>query len=164
MDAVYLTNTSTHVADLVSENIPAELRRRRQWVVWKLEGREDDLTKVPYTPNTGRKAKSNDLMSWGTFEEAVEALHKGRYSGLGFVFCSGDPYTGIDLDNVRDLETGALERWAAEIVEAAAAYAEISPSGRGIHLIVRGRVPARKGKGLEIYSQDRFFTVTGRSL
>jgi len=164
MDALYLTNTSPHVADLVPETIPEELRRRRQWVVWKLEGREGNLTKVPYTPRTGRKAKSNDLMTWGPFEEAVEALHEGGYLGLGFFFCSGDPYTGIDLDNVRDPETGALERWAAEIVEAAAAYAEISPSARGIHLIVRGRVQARKAKGLEVYSQDRFFTVTGRTL
>ena len=27
--------------------LPEELRQRRQWVVWKLEERDDKLTKVP---------------------------------------------------------------------------------------------------------------------
>ena len=43
---------------------------------------------------------------------------------------------------------------------------EVSPSGTGIHVIVPGVVrggAVRRG-GIEMYSQTRFFTVTGRVL
>lgn len=164
-------NTTTGtlgVAEVVPENIPAELGERTQWVNWCLEERSGELTKIPYTPGTLKRAKSNDLMTWGPFEEAVDALEAKpvRYSGIGFVFCSGDPYTGIDLDHVRNPETGEIEEWGALILGAFEdAYKEISPSGRGVHIITRGKVKEpRKIPGLEIYSTERFFTVTGRAL
>jgi putative DNA primase/helicase len=153
---------------LVLENIPRELKERPQWVNWRLEERDGDITKIPYTSGTLRRARSNDLLSWGPFEEAVEALEAkpGRYSGIGFVFCSGDPYTGIDLDDVRNPETGDLVEWAMVIIDTFEdAYKEVSPSGRGVHIITRGKVKEpRKIPGLEIYSMERFFTVTGRVL
>src|SRR5215203_3258762 len=85
------------------ENIPEELRQRTQWVVWKLEKRigDDKPTKVPYIAGRVGRASSTDLMTWRTFEEAVQALEAspGRYNGVGFMFCSADPFVGIDLDN-----------------------------------------------------------------
>lgn len=144
------------------DDIPAELKARPQWVVWRLEVRAGEPTKVPYTPGTGRRASATDLMTWGTFEEALEVLE--RYDGVGFVFCSGDPYTGIDLDKVRNPETGELEEWAQEIVDAVAAYAEVSVSGRGVHIIVKGELPNSKRGSVECYSQKRFFCMTGRLL
>jgi putative DNA primase/helicase len=144
------------------DNIPEELRRRSQWVVWKLERRRGELTKIPYDPITGKRAKSNDLMTWRPFRDALEALDDGDYHGIGFVFCSGDPYTGIDLDDVRDPESGAIEAWALEIVEMVCAYAEISPSGRGLHIVVRGELPNSRRGNVEVYSTRRFFTMTGR--
>jgi putative DNA primase/helicase len=144
------------------ENIPEELRRRRQWVAWNLERRGGELTKVPYDPITGKRARSNDLMTWRPFKDALEALERGDYCGIGFVFCSGDSYTGIDLDDVRDPESGAIEEWALEIIEMVSAYAEISPSGRGLHIIVRGELPNSRRGNIEVYSTRRFFTMTGR--
>ncbi len=144
------------------DNIPEELRRRPQWVVWKLEERDGDLTKVPYIAGGVGKAKSTDLTTWRTFEEAVQALETGRYNGVGFVFCSGDPFAGIDLDKCRNPETGGLEEWAAEIVEAFDGYAEASPSGTGVHIVVRGKAPNKKRGRVEAYSSERFFTMTGR--
>jgi putative DNA primase/helicase len=146
------------------ENVPEELRRRRQWVVWKLERRGNDLTKVPYIAGGVGNASSTDSETWRTFEEALEALSSGRYNGVGFMFSSGDPYAGVDLDNCRDPETGDLEEWAQEIVEALDSYAEASPSGKGVHIIVRGKAPNKKRGKVEAYSSERFFTVTGRAL
>lgn len=145
-------------------NIPQELRRRRQWVVWKRERRGNDLTKVPYIAGGVGKASSTDSETWGTFEEALEALGSGRYDGVGFVFSSGDPYSGIDLDGCRNPETGALEEWAQEIVEAFDSYTEASPSGTGVHIIVRGKAPNKKRGRVEAYSEARFFTMTGEVL
>ncbi len=76
-----------------TRNIPEELKVRPQWVVWQAVGEKPD--KVPYSARTGRKASSTDLMTWSTFEEALEAYEHDEYAGLGFVFCSGDPYTVI---------------------------------------------------------------------
>ena len=152
-----------HTTELLG-NIPEELRRRPQWIVWKLEERDGEPTKVPYIAGGVGRAKSTDMLTWRSFEEAVQALESGRYDGVGFVFCSGDPFAGIDLDKCRDPETGELEEWAAEIVEAFDGYAEVSPSGTGVHIIVRGKAPNKKRGCVEAYSSERYFTMTGRVL
>ncbi len=148
----------------ILDNIPEELRRRRQWVVWRLEERDGKPTKIPYIAGGVGRASSTDLMTWRTFEEAVQTLKTGRYDGVGFVFSSGDPFAGVDLDGCRHPETGELEEWATEIVEAFGGYAEASPSGTGVHIIVRGKAPNKKRGRVEVYSSERFFTMTGRAL
>jgi putative DNA primase/helicase len=140
------------------ESIPEELKIRPQWVVWKAVGDKPD--KVPYSARTGRKASSTDLLTWSTFQEALEAYENGDYAGLGFVFSSADPYTGIDLDNCVD-ENGEIAGWALEIVRYFDSYTELSATGTGLHVIVRGNVPNRRKGEVEVYSSKRFFTVTG---
>jgi primase-polymerase (primpol)-like protein len=101
------------------------------------------------------------MMTWRPFDEAVAALRTGRYDGLGFVLSSGDPYAGIDLDNCRNPKTGELEEWAAEIIRGLGGYAEVSPSGKGVHVIVRGKAPNKRRGRVEAYSSERYFTITG---
>ncbi len=151
------------------DNIPEELRRRPQWVVWKYEERDGKTTKVPYIAGGVGRASSTDLMTWRTFEEAVKAVQAspGRYGGVGFVFCSADPFVGVDLDDCRNSETGELEEWAARVIEdfKDVVLIEVSPSGDGIHLITRG--VCKDGvntKAMEVYGQDRYFTVTGATV
>ena len=144
--------------------LPEELRQRHQWVVWKLEERDGKPTKVPYIAGGSGKASSTDSLTWRSFEEAVQALETGRYNGIGFVFSSGDPFAGVDLDDCRDPETGELEEWAAKIVEAFGSYAEVSQSGTGVHIIVKGKAPNKKRGKVEAYSSERYFTMTGRVL
>jgi putative DNA primase/helicase len=140
------------------ESIPEELRARPQWVVWKAVGDKPD--KVPYSARTGRRASSTDLLTWATFQEALEAYENGDYAGLGFVFSSADPYTGIDLDDCVD-EDGEIALWALEIVRYFDSYTELSATGTGLHIIVRGNVSNRRKDEVEVYSSKRFFTVTG---
>jgi putative DNA primase/helicase len=140
------------------ESIPDELRARPQWVVWKAVGDKPD--KVPYSARTGHRASSTDLLTWSTFQEALEAYENGKYAGVGFVFSSADPYTGIDLDDCVD-EDGEIALWAMEIVRYFDSYTELSATGSGLHIIVRGDVPNRRNGDVEVYSSKRFFTVTG---
>jgi len=100
-----------------TENIPDRLVERRQWVCWCLEERKGELAKVPYTPGTTARASSTDLMTWRTFEEALEAYEASepRYDGIGFVFCGADPFVGIDLDDCRDAQSGEVAPWAQDI-------------------------------------------------
>jgi putative DNA primase/helicase len=159
-------NATTAVNPPIVENIPEQLTERPQWGYWSIEEREDRLTKVPYTPGTQRRASSTDLMTWRTFSEALEAYERSEppCDGIGFFFCSADPFAGIDLDGCRDPESGAIERWAQKIIaDAVEGYVEVSPSGTGVHIIVEGRVRGggmRRGP-VEMYSRDRFFTITG---
>jgi putative DNA primase/helicase len=146
------------------DNISEELRRRPQWLVWKLEEREGKPTKVPYIAGGVGKASSTDSETWRSFDEAVAALKTGRYDGIGFVFCTGDPYAGVDLDDCRNPETGKLEEWAARIVQDLGGYTEVSPSGMGVHIIVRGKAPNKKRGKVEAYSSERYFTMTGQVL
>jgi putative DNA primase/helicase len=154
---------------LTTENIPDQLTERPQWVCWRREMRDGKLTKVPYTPGTGRRASTTELMTWATFEQALTAYEAGEppYDGIGFVFCNADPFVGVDLDDCLDPESGEVSRWAQKIINRVQeGYVEISPSGNGIHIIVEGTVRdggMRKGK-VEMYGRGRFFTITGRTL
>jgi hypothetical protein len=169
--------------------IPAleELKSLAQWVLWRLETRGLEPTKVPYDAgallhhNLQRGASSTEPATWSTFEEAQAAYrqHSADYTGVGFVFKRGGGLAGVDLDDCLD-ERGQLLDWARPLVEpflARGAYAEVSPSGRGLKLFVRASVPHPDGEGLshtirdehgqklgklEIYSEGRYFTVTGR--
>jgi primase-polymerase (primpol)-like protein len=160
---------TTGVAAPIIENIPEELTERPQWVCWRLETRDEQPTKIPYTPGTERRASSTDLMTWATFEDARAAYEAGEppYDGIGFVFSSADPFVGIDLDDCRNPKTGEIAPWALKIADRVEdGYVEASPSGTGVHIIVEGRVRdggMRKGK-VEMYSRERFFTITGESL
>ncbi len=169
MTATKLMQATMVVSAPIVENIPERLTERPQWVVWKLEKREGKpkATKIPYVAGGVGRASSTDLLTWRTFEDAVLALEGGRYDGIGFCFCSADPFVGIDLDDCRDPETGKVEGWAQELIDSVQeGYVEVSPSGTGIHIIVEGTVRGggmRKGK-VEMYGRDRFFTITGRTL
>jgi putative DNA primase/helicase len=143
---------------LAHDNIPGGLKARPQWVVWKAVGDKSD--KVPYSARTGRRASSTDLLTWATFQEALQAYENGEYAGIGFMFSSADPYTGIDLDNCVGGD-GEIALWALEIVRYFDSYIELSATGTGLHIIVRGNVPNRRKDNIEVYSSKRFFTITG---
>ena len=156
--------SGARILPVQAESIPDELKAYRAWVLWKLACASDRLTKHPYCVHSRRKASSTDSRTWGSFDEVLEAYEAEGYDGIGFVFSSGDPYCGVDLDAVVDPRTGDLADWAHRIVEGLDGYTELSPSGAGLHVIVKGKVPSgvnRRGS-VEMYDQGRFFTVTGQ--
>lgn len=144
------------------ENIPAELKSLPRWVCWKFEQRGGKMTKVPYTP-TGRRAKSNDPATWAAFDECRAAHESGSFDGIGFQL-DGSGIVGVDIDHAKDA-AGNWNTAASDITERLASYAEISPSGEGVHVFVKAVKPGNKSKnaaaGVEMYDTKRFFTVTG---
>jgi putative DNA primase/helicase len=161
---------TTGILTPVPANIPEELKIRPQWIVWRPErtsrAKLGELTKVPYCPATHLRADTTDLMTWCSFENAWGAYEDSdrRYSGIGFVFSSGDPFTFIDLDGCRR-PSGEVARWAQEIIDRAAdvAYVEASVSGSGVHIILeaKARGSRRKRGPIEVYSQERYACVSG---
>lgn len=152
-------------------NIPGELRNLPQWVCAGSD-------KIPINPRTGQYADPANPASGSTFADAVGAgmLH------VGFILSKHDPFTVIDLDDpfervskgVRTpiLSTDydypqALARAERhqKIYEAFPTYAETSQSGRGVHLVMLGKIPCgvRRDK-VEIYSAERYIIFTGNVL
>ncbi len=152
--------------DDIRRFIPAELMELEQWVAWRAEpGDEegDKPRKIPINPRTGNRAASTKGGTWGRIDSALQRAAADGLAGIGFVFTVDDPYVGIDLDKCREPKTGEIAPWAQAIVEQLDSYTEVSPSGTGIHVIVRGTLPAgRRRKGhVEMYDRGRYFTVTG---
>jgi len=147
------------------EAIPQEIRDSARGVLWNRETRNGKATKVPYQPRyPERKAAVDDPTTWGSFLEALDATHEGKADGPGVVL--GEGIVGVDLDKCRNPESGEVEPWAVAIVRELDSYTEVSPSGTGLHVLVRGALPpGRRRKGrVELYSERRFFTVTGAHL
>jgi hypothetical protein len=147
--------------------IPAALRDRPRWIIWRTEQRDGKPTKVPYRPaDPARRASVIEPDSWGSFEDATRSCTAGE--GLGFVFTDDDDLLGVDLDGCYR-EDGKLHGAAAAVLLGLPSYAERSPSGRGLHVILRGRLNGQRHRtsttpwrgGFEAYAGRRFFTVTG---
>lgn len=133
-------------------NIPAELRSLPQWVC-------SGENRVPINPRTGRAASVSDPTTWGTFEEACRT----GFKHIGFVLAAWDPYSIIDLDNKVDNPV-TEEEWQRhqKILSVFDSYTERSASGRGYHIIVRGKIPSGVHRDkVEVYSSARCMVCTG---
>jgi len=155
------------------ETVPDQLTGRDRWICWRNQWDSDreEWTKVPIEPGNDSYASSTDPDTWASFASAL-AYHERNDTdtdGLGFVFVSDDLVVGVDLDDCRDPDTGELEDWASGLVDDLPTYAELSPSGTGLHLYAFGIMPDGKTRAgvdgadghLEMYEEDRYFTVTG---
>jgi hypothetical protein len=149
----------------------APLRALSQWCVYRpeLDPKTGRVDKIPLTPATLRRAKTNDARTWGTFDAACGAVARlgGRGYGCGFVLTLSDPFFAIDLDDVVDPSTGSVSSFARETLTALACYAETSPSGRGLHLLGCGQLPSGRrkttvdGTTVEAYDALRFISISG---
>lgn len=154
------------------DNIPEELRQLKQWVCVSAD------SKVPMQAFSNLPASSVNPATWSTFEEALLSVRVGCHDYIGFVFADNG-IVGIDLDDAlhpvevhfigeadaQQVPTSSL--LAAEILDKCHSYAEVSKSGTGLHIFVKGDIPF-KGKnnlkGVEIYKTGRFFIMTGDTI
>ncbi|KQP53020.1 hypothetical protein ASF34_01210 [Methylobacterium sp. Leaf106] len=152
-------------------DLPAirEMRERPHWLAWNYEWKVNrqgvgKWDKPPLNPHTGQHGSSTDPATWATYEQAVARAKRENLPGIGYVLTPDIEDSGIDLDKCRDPETGKLQAWAQVAVDFAETYTEISPSGRGLRFFVRGLVDGRKidAAQVEIYTEGRYLTVTGR--
>lgn len=151
--------------------IPAELRARNQWVVWRSVVGEGSIRKPPFNPRAPEfGADVNDPATWGSFEEALRTWQENPsfISGIGYVFHEDDGFFGIDIDDeakVKQENLPARRELVNQILTKVNTYTEISPSGKGLHLIGKGRLAfdgkASSSLGFEVYHHRRYFTITG---
>lgn len=147
------------------ESLPVEVRSTTRAVVWKKELRDGLWTKVPYQAERPHVLASVDNpATWATFDHAYNAVFDAKADGVGIVL--GNGLVGIDLDQCRNPETGEIHPDRLELIRALDSYTEISPSETGVHVLVHGGLPTgrRRVKGIEMYADARYFTITGAHL
>ena len=164
------------VADLrgLPALMPFTRPEQKRWVGWKYEWvqkprGDGKWTKVPYRLD-GRKAANNRPAEWSRYEEVWERYLSGRFDGIGMMLLGLDGFGAIDLDDVRDRETGALLPWAEGVVRCGS-YCEVTPSMEGVRVLgdwTGGKVhrngPHPHGAKFELFSNcERFITFTGMS-
>jgi putative DNA primase/helicase len=149
------------IAERIEANAPSSLKAIPQWVLWQYKRVGDALKKPPYTP-TGQRAAVDNPITWSSYNRALATLRSNNapYNGLGFILTGG--IVAIDLDHCLS-NTGVLTRTAQEVLHIANSYSEISPSGTGLHIFLRGTLPkaGTKRGSAEMYESRRYITITG---
>jgi len=155
--------------DSTLANFPKTLRELPLWILWRLEKRDGNETKVPYRID-GVRASITNPNDWTDFDTACRAFDPAKYNGLGFVLRKEDNIVCIDLDHCIG-DDGKICGEAMDIVKKMNSWTEVSQSGRGLHIFIRGSKPTdkcrfspREFKSLEVYDSDRYIALTGNHL
>ena len=146
------------------DGIPQVMKPLKQWVAWQTEVRGGRPTKVPMVPGGSRRASVTLPETWTDFETARTRVNGHANTGLGFVLVKD--IVASDFDHLRESAEQDFPLWALAIVARLGSYAEVSPSGLGLHVFTRGSLPAggHKVGCVEMYDTQRYFTVTGNRL
>ena len=107
-----------------------ELKETKIWFPWRyVLGKNGKMTKIPMSAKGGVTGSSDNYRdTWEDYEAALEAKEKYNASGIGFVV--PDNMYFLDIDG-RSLDDSFVQL----LLERHDTYAEISPSGNGIHIL-----------------------------
>lgn len=138
--------------------IPEEMKKLKRFVGWRKENLNGKVAKLPFSLIDGKANDWNHPERWIAFNEA-----KTKNRPLGFVLVEEDKIICIDLDNA--IKDGKLTLMAKEIIEKfTGTYMELSQSGKGIHIFVKGTIPNNlnlSSQGIEMYKNNRYIALTG---
>lgn len=146
--------------DFLAHMAPKTLRATPHWLV-----RGDD--KIPHyldgSRRRGEQGSAEDRARLGTFEQALDTLKSGQFSGLGFAMLPDAGLVALDFDRCID-ERGRVAQWVLDLAKGT--YAERSPSGRGVRAFYKGALPDFKNhaEGVEVFHAKGYVTVTGNAL
>ncbi len=152
------------------DDIPRSLKRHDQFICWNTAERKNSRgesvpVKTPIAPWKKGSMVPVSAMDPDNHTDFRSALHWSRHMqgvGVGFVFTEEDDFVGIDLDDC--IVRGELTDFAEEIVGELDSYTEVSPSGNGLHVLIRSDLDEAfkpEKHDIEVYPRDRYFTLTG---
>ena len=118
-----------------------------------------------------RTSSPNKRETWGSYSSALNAVQAKQSDGIGYALFGSD-VGAVDIDRVRDPQTGDVARWARQLCEeATGAYCEVTVSGTGLRVLGRVNGPElhrrfnfdrKTGAGIELYrNTPRYVTVSG---
>ena len=148
-------------------NIPTELRDSPLWVPYD---------SVPDLKHPEKKPRKRPILKWRTPEDrkAFRALDywldkaqsRPDFAGMQRWVDKAEGFTYVDIDRVRNTETGEVEPWAEKLISELNTYTEISPSGKGFRIVARATLERDYHKDpdqVEIYSGNinKLMAMTG---
>jgi hypothetical protein len=152
-------------------SIPQELKDRAKWARWKRTPASDKLpTNIDDT-----------AMFWQQMPETRLAFNQVEpFRTIGWFIDPSFEIIVIDLDGCRDKETGIIHPLVQHWIDQSHSYAEISQSGTGVKLYLRGTIPGNKPIintnvpwrtspdqehiGIELYAENKFIAITGNKI
>ncbi len=156
--------TSNSQTELVY-NIPAELRAPTLWLQYYLKS-------DPKHPD--KKPGKAPCVKYGTPEDRTANLRpldhlikRDKQAGFQRWVSKDEGLVFVDLDHVRNVNTGEVESWAEQLIEQLDSYTEISASGTGFHIVCKGTLPEdfhMNPNPVEIYSgniPNKLIAMTG---
>lgn len=128
----------------------SEYADQKVFVNWIAEsdGPNKKPKKVPFNPYDLKPAAVNRPDTWITLNDAIDSglVSYSRINGIGIVLNNTD-LTVIDVDKIsRDDGTEITENITdlsivKELQKKFNSYTEVSPSGKGIHIYIKGKLP-----------------------
>jgi len=152
-------------------NIPPEIQPHFCWINFAYANRLGQLKKPPidsrgYPIDPLEKKIDGKLTHrhFQSFERSIQRFHQeSMVAGVGYVLTGEHRVTAVDLDHC--LIDGQLTDFAKNVIRLVNSYTEISPSGSGIRILCYADpLPSVVTGDIEIYSSDRYVSVTGRKL
>ena len=145
-------------AQQLGTTLPSEVLALSRWLPWiPLPRPGGGMGKVPSLPRRGRLAAVDWRHEGLPWPEALRLAREHRAAGVGVVLQPGDDLTVLDID-------GPLDPARLAVLQRLAGYAEVSPSGAGVHLWLAGGLPSsRRRRGAELLAGG-FVTVTAAPL
>lgn len=121
------------------DNLPEELRTGKYFIFWKKEEIKGEIKKVPKRPSDGKNIPD----VWTYREEDCAGIeitqNYNGYDGVGYLCHPRNGLIALDLDGCLD-EKGKLSWWAEELVNKLNSYTEVTPTGNGIRIWIKGEI------------------------
>jgi putative DNA primase/helicase len=150
------------------DRLPAVLREKAGFLLWRYEEVKGRTTKVPYSIR-GIRADATKRSSYSQFPIVSSVYAKGGYDGIGIFI--DRTFSAVDIDDC--IEDGNISDLAKDIIERLDSYTETSPSGKGIRILIdtsgveydrAGYYVNNRKIGVEVYTQKKFVSVTGNAI
>jgi len=147
--------------------IPKELQNLKSFVCY-------DKAKRPINPITGVLTSVTNKVNRWDYQTALNGADKFQnVSGIGVIlgYTPKGILSGLDIDNCIN-DNGVMASEAQELIRQLDTYTELSPSSKGIHCLFFAEKIGNRCKTihldwckcLELYSKDRYFTLTGNCI
>ena len=154
-------------------NVPDEIKAIPQWIFWRYETDKDGKKSKPPVDKKGYPIDVHNPDNWLTYQQDIDNFNPEIHESIGFVLTDSG-YTGIDIDNCLEIpnDFSSLKEWAKPLFDRIRGnYSEISPSGVGLKVWLKGdkpdwfnytKLPIADG-AIEIHDRQ-YFTVTGNAI
>lgn len=164
-----LSKDSKSFRGILVNNIPQELKAINNWCAWRYKdnGEGKKPGKPPcYPRGEGWRdyASVDNKETWSSYETiGYMIMRNSKYKGFSFMLDKETNITGIDIDNC--ITDNIINEFAMKIINMFNSYTEVSPSGRGIRILVYGQIEDNIHNDLiEIYSFSKALTITGHKI